>query len=164
MVAIAAPAVSQKPDAGGAALKGASDGIDATRDGRELGIATARGSAPPKAPLTEASFADNSVMRAMTEANAAPVSSLAPIISLDSKTAILAVLPRQDLGGEVVKHQQFGHWFFGRGVEAHRPQFEDEVTCSYSVGVAAASRKKSNNAALIALTSANESRAITAPP
>src|ERR1700722_1152344 len=119
MVAIAAPAVSQKPDAGGAALKGASDGIDATRDGRELGIATARGSAPPKAPLTEA--------------NAAPGSSLAPIISLDSKTAILAVLPRQDLGGEVVKHQQFGHWFFGRGVEAHRPQFEDEVTCSYSV-------------------------------
>ncbi len=92
--------------------------------------------------MTEASFADNSVMRAMTEANAAPVSSLAPIISLDSKTAILAVLPRQDLGGEVVKHQQFGHWFFGRGVEAHRPQFEDEVTCSYSVGVAALGKNR----------------------
>ena len=106
--------------------------------------------------FTEASFADISLMRAMTEAKAAPVSSLAPIISLDSKTAILAVLPRQDLGGEAVKHEQFGHWFFGCGVDRQRPQLEDEIAGGYSVSVTAAGRKKSKSAALIALASVNE--------
>ena len=177
-VAIAAPAVSQKPAAaGGGALSGASGGIETPR-----GIEPANGAAAAVAAIvaregpakegggvnpptfTAAIFADSSVMRAMTEAKAAPVSSLAPIISLDSKTAILAVLPRQDLGGEAVKHEQFGHRFFGCGVDRQRPQLEDEIAGRYSVGVAAAGRKKSKSAALIALASVNERRARSDPP
>jgi hypothetical protein len=130
-VAMAPSAVSKKlADEGGGVLSGASGGIETPR-----GIAPANGAAAAVAAIvardgpakdgggvnppifTAAIFADSSVMRAMTEAKAAPVSSLAPIISLDSKTAILAVLPRQDLGGEAVKHEQFGHRFFGCGVE-----------------------------------------------
>lgn len=109
ITAAADPTVSQKPDAAGAALKGATEGIDATREGTALGIEAERGNAL-SAPETDESRVCNSVMRAMTEANAAPVWSSAPMISLDSRTGKLS-LSRQDFGGETVQKHHFGNRF-----------------------------------------------------